>query len=209
MITPFFTCELLLTVAQVFTRTQWYIVPLIWLPISLNLLVRSLVGFSQPIPHFVTAPLLPFTSPYIASITSDAIAYTTLCFILGNFIWTLLEYTLHRFLFHIDDLLPDKPVFLMLHFLMHGIHHYLPMDRWVCHRVEIYLSIWITNNFHFVVFVWSCHPFFSPYSPSHSRVSRTFFSPHLWQMVLSQVPLHFVRTITPLQLYPNLLKRIF
>lgn len=36
---------------------------------------------------------------------------------------------MHRFLFHIDEYLPDKPAFLTLHFLMHGIHHYLPMDR--------------------------------------------------------------------------------
>ena len=115
--------------SQVFSRTQWYIVPLIWLPIALNLFVRSLVGFSRPLPHFLTAPFLPFTAPYIASITPNAITYTIMCFLLGNVLWTILEYTLHRFLFHIDDLLPDKPVFLTLHFLMHGIHHYLPMDR--------------------------------------------------------------------------------
>ncbi|POW18819.1 hypothetical protein PSHT_05408 [Puccinia striiformis] len=30
---------------------------------------------------------------------------------------------------HIDDVLPDKPFFLLLHFLLHGVHHYLPMDR--------------------------------------------------------------------------------
>jgi 4-hydroxysphinganine ceramide fatty acyl 2-hydroxylase len=27
--------------------------------------------------------------------------------------------------------MPDRPFFLMLHFLLHGIHHYLPMDRYV------------------------------------------------------------------------------
>jgi hypothetical protein len=43
----------------------------------------------------------------------------------------MLEYGLHRFLFHIDEWLPDRPLFLTLHFLLHGIHHYLPMDRFV------------------------------------------------------------------------------
>lgn len=52
-----------------------------------------------------------------------------LCFFFGNFFWTVLEYGMHRFLFHIDDILPDHPVFLTLHFLLHGIHHYMPMDR--------------------------------------------------------------------------------
>jgi 4-hydroxysphinganine ceramide fatty acyl 2-hydroxylase len=43
----------------------------------------------------------------------------------------MLEYGLHRFLFHIDYWLPDRPFFLMLHFLLHGIHHYMPMDRYI------------------------------------------------------------------------------
>jgi len=47
----------------------------------------------------------------------------------------MLEYALHRFLFHIDELLPDRPFFLMIHFLLHGIHHYLPMDRCVAFTI--------------------------------------------------------------------------
>jgi 4-hydroxysphinganine ceramide fatty acyl 2-hydroxylase len=51
------------------------------------------------------------------------------CFFAGNVIWTILEYTLHRFLFHVDHYLPEQNWALVLHFLLHGIHHYLPMDR--------------------------------------------------------------------------------
>lgn len=39
----------------------------------------------------------------------------------------LLEYGMHRFLFHIDEYLPDHPAALTLHFLLHGIHHYIPV----------------------------------------------------------------------------------
>lgn len=39
----------------------------------------------------------------------------------------ILEYTMHRFLFHIDEHLPDHPAALTLHFLLHGIHHYIPV----------------------------------------------------------------------------------
>jgi 4-hydroxysphinganine ceramide fatty acyl 2-hydroxylase len=112
---------------QVFTKTQWYVVPAIWLPIAGYLLVRSLLQWTTPLPLFTVNPWMPVH--LLSSIGSAAIAKTTLCFLLGNVIWTLLEYGLHRFLFHIDELLPDKPVFFTLHFLLHGIHHYLPMDR--------------------------------------------------------------------------------
>lgn len=68
-------------------------------------------------------------TPAAASITYDAVLSTSACFVAGVVVWTILEYVLHRFLFHVDDYLPDHPVFLTLHFLLHGIHHYLPMDR--------------------------------------------------------------------------------
>jgi 4-hydroxysphinganine ceramide fatty acyl 2-hydroxylase len=38
---------------------------------------------------------------------------------------------MHRFLFHVDKWLPDNRWFLTLHFLLHGVHHYLPTDRYV------------------------------------------------------------------------------
>lgn len=65
------------------------------------------------------------------NVSSLAWSQTLACFLLGNLIWTLLEYGFHRFLFHVDRLLPDMPAFLTFHFLMHGVHHYLPMDRYV------------------------------------------------------------------------------
>jgi 4-hydroxysphinganine ceramide fatty acyl 2-hydroxylase len=50
--------------------------------------------------------------------------------LLGAFIWTLVEYGMHRFIFHVDKWLPDNRWFLTLHFLLHGVHHYLPTDRY-------------------------------------------------------------------------------
>jgi len=73
----------------------------------------------------VTSPSSPLAIP------ASGYAQAAPCFALGVVIWTLLEYTLHRFLFHVDEWLPDHPAFLTLHFLLHGVHHYLPMDRYV------------------------------------------------------------------------------
>lgn len=85
------------------SKTPWWIVPTLWLPcVAYGTFLAS--------QHF-TPPLL--------------FAY----WMTGLGIWTLVEYGLHRCLFHVDHYLPDNRVFLTLHFLLHGIHHYLPMDR--------------------------------------------------------------------------------
>ncbi|KAJ8087261.1 fatty acid alpha-hydroxylase [Marasmius tenuissimus] len=112
---------------EVFTRTQWYVVPVIWLPIAVYLFLRSAFQFVTPLPSFTTDPTLPMSK--LDRINTEAYAKTILCFFLGNVIWTILEYVLHRFLFHLDEYLPDHQAFLTLHFLLHGVHHYLPMDR--------------------------------------------------------------------------------
>lgn len=86
------------------SKTPWYVIPILWLP---PVMYGSYLGITQ----------LPL---------GQGPAYWAL----GLFLWTLVEYLLHRFLFHLDYYLPDHPVFLTLHFLLHGIHHYLPMDKY-------------------------------------------------------------------------------
>ncbi|KAF9992914.1 fatty acid alpha-hydroxylase, partial [Entomortierella chlamydospora] len=89
---------------EVLTKTPWYIIPVFWLPVVVYNLTQSLnlgLGVDKVITHFLA----------------------------GVVLWSLLEYMLHRFLFHLDDILPDSTVSIAAHFLLHGIHHYLPMDR--------------------------------------------------------------------------------
>ncbi|KAI4527468.1 Inositolphosphorylceramide-B hydroxylase [Schizophyllum commune Tattone D] len=114
-------------VLEMFTRTNWYVIPIVWLPIAAYLGLRSVFQFSGPIPAFTTNPRLPMAA--LSSLPASSFLKTGICFVIGNIIWTFLEYLLHRFLFHLDYYLPDHPLALMLHFLMHGVHHYLPMDR--------------------------------------------------------------------------------
>lgn len=45
--------------------------------------------------------------------------------IIGLFIWTLTEYTLHRFIFHFQ---PKSKFGQRLHFIFHGVHHDYPND---------------------------------------------------------------------------------
>ncbi|KAI7902012.1 uncharacterized protein BX663DRAFT_474668 [Cokeromyces recurvatus] len=85
------------------SKTVWWVIPLIWLPYVAYNFYKSL-SFG------------------------NALA-TISFFIFGIFIWTFLEYGLHRFLFHYDDRMPENQYMFLLHFVLHGFHHYLPMDR--------------------------------------------------------------------------------
>ncbi|KAF8965175.1 fatty acid alpha-hydroxylase [Entomortierella lignicola] len=89
---------------EFFTKTPWFMVPIFWSPVIAYCFYMSLE----------------------TGLTSDQ---STTFFLIGMFVWTLAEYVIHRFLFHLDDLLPESTFSLVAHFLLHGIHHYLPMDR--------------------------------------------------------------------------------
>ncbi|KAK6540158.1 fatty acid alpha-hydroxylase [Orbilia ellipsospora] len=86
------------------SKTPWWVIPIIWIPCVCFGLNKASEGLSN-----------------------ETVAT---CFVGGLAIWTFIEYCMHRFLFHLDEWLPDNNNFLTLHFLLHGIHHYLPMDRY-------------------------------------------------------------------------------
>jgi sterol desaturase/sphingolipid hydroxylase (fatty acid hydroxylase superfamily) len=50
--------------------------------------------------------------------------------VLGVFLWTLLEYLIHRFSFHMT---PRNRIGVVFGYLIHGVHHAYPEDsrRWV------------------------------------------------------------------------------
>jgi hypothetical protein len=80
-----------------FTKTVWYVVPLIWIPLAIWMAL-----------------------PY--ALVNGALA-TACQLLIGASMFTLVEYCIHRFVFHFDELLPDSPNWRLVHFLLHGIHH--------------------------------------------------------------------------------------
>lgn len=48
-----------------------------------------------------------------------------LFFVIGTFVWTLLEYVIHRYVFHYE---PKTDLGKQLHFIVHGVHHDYPGD---------------------------------------------------------------------------------
>jgi sterol desaturase/sphingolipid hydroxylase (fatty acid hydroxylase superfamily) len=84
-----------------FSRTPWWTIPLVWLPI---------VG-------------------WLFSLSFDALSPLTFLggFFGGWLIWTLTEYLLHRHLFHWSPPFRWGP---RLQFILHGVHHEWVQDRY-------------------------------------------------------------------------------
>lgn len=87
-------------VVEFLTKNPWWAIPAIWMPVVLWNLNRSIEMNISP--HALVA-----------------------CIVSGIFIWTLMEYVLHRFLFHIEL---SGPWGNTIHYLLHGCHHKHPMD---------------------------------------------------------------------------------
>eukprot|EP00761_Pharyngomonas_kirbyi_P014393 gb/GECH01014423.1/.p1 GENE.gb/GECH01014423.1/~~gb/GECH01014423.1/.p1 ORF type:complete len:340 (+),score=38.03 gb/GECH01014423.1/:1-1020(+) len=91
-------------IMEMLTRTPWYAVPVVWVPV-----IVALIGFSI---HRGLSTVL------IAS-----------GFISGLMTWYLIEWVLHRYLFHWWSLAEYGSYYSnIVHFLLHGFHHKVPMD---------------------------------------------------------------------------------
>ncbi len=91
------------------TQTKWYVVPIVWIPYLLYWIVEA---------HNISPTV---TEPITTGILSFALGTVI--------IWPIIEYVMHRFLFHMDDWLPPNNFFYILHFLGHGFHHISPNDH--------------------------------------------------------------------------------
>jgi sterol desaturase/sphingolipid hydroxylase (fatty acid hydroxylase superfamily) len=54
-----------------------------------------------------------------------SVQYGTLFVLIGILLWTILEYIIHRFIFHY---MPSSENGKKIHFLVHGVHHDYPRD---------------------------------------------------------------------------------
>jgi len=89
-------------ILEMLTRTPWWAIPLIWIPVTILMINLSQLTRNDTVGLYG----------------------------LGLVLWTLFEYVFHRFLFHMDGWLPDSQVAFTIHFLLHGVHHFLPMDQY-------------------------------------------------------------------------------
>lgn len=83
------------------TKTPWYVIPLVWLPIISGIVFTEYEKME--------------TSKFVQS------------FLTGICLWTIIEYFLHRYLFHMT-VVDKSSGWKIVHFLAHGIHHKNPFD---------------------------------------------------------------------------------
>ncbi|KAM8860431.1 fatty acid 2-hydroxylase [Synchiropus picturatus] len=100
------------------TKTSWYWVPVVWLPVVVYLSWYCFTSLARGDTR------MDITADF--SITFHKFTFIPL-FLLGWFLWSFIEYCIHRFVFHMKP--PAHNYYLiMLHFLLHGQHHKSPFD---------------------------------------------------------------------------------
>ncbi|KAL6107273.1 fa2h [Pungitius sinensis] len=100
------------------TKTSWYWVPVVWLPVVFYFSWYCYTSLAKGTTRLnlasgVSVPIHKYCFP--------------LLFLLGWFLWSFIEYCIHRFVFHMKP--PAHNYYLiMIHFLLHGQHHKSPFD---------------------------------------------------------------------------------
>ncbi|KAL3688628.1 hypothetical protein R1sor_014937 [Riccia sorocarpa] len=82
------------------SRNNWWTVPIVWGPLAVWSEMRAL--------KFGLSPVMMLS-----------------CMLLGYWIWSITEYFLHRFLFHMKA---DTYWTATAHYFIHGLHHKYPLD---------------------------------------------------------------------------------
>ncbi|NWR60104.1 FA2H hydroxylase, partial [Bucorvus abyssinicus] len=102
------------------SKTAWYVVFIVWAPVVLYLSWVSYTSLAQGNTRLFSS----FTTEYSIPVHKYFFPFI---FLLGMFLWSLLEYLIHRFVFHMKP--PASNYYLItLHFLLHGQHHKSPFD---------------------------------------------------------------------------------
>ncbi|XP_073687938.1 fatty acid 2-hydroxylase [Garra rufa] len=100
------------------TKTSWYMVPIVWLPMVIYLSWYCYTLLAQE------RTRLFITSDYSILVHKYSFPFI---FMFGMFLWSFVEYCIHRFVFHMRP--PAHNYYLItLHFLLHGQHHKSPFD---------------------------------------------------------------------------------
>ena len=71
-------------------------------------------------------PVIIFMLYYGVAYKGLSIGWSVLMFVLGALLWSLFEYAMHRYLFH---MIVERPRAQRFVYTMHGVHHEYPRDK--------------------------------------------------------------------------------
>lgn len=103
---------------EFFSKTKWYMIPLVWIPIVIMCSIYSYGELTLTFKKYNHGE-----SYHLLSMVSFIILFLN-----GIPLWTLMEYALHRYVFHMEPK-GNSPFMITLHFFFHGQHHKVPFDE--------------------------------------------------------------------------------
>ncbi|GBF98989.1 hypothetical protein Rsub_11575 [Raphidocelis subcapitata] len=107
------------------SKTPWWVVPLIWLPVAAAAAAAAAAALAAAPPQPGRGPAAAPGWWPAAAPPPPAAARLAALLAAGAALWQLLEYCIHRFLFHARG---DGYWAITIHFLFHGCHHKYPLD---------------------------------------------------------------------------------
>jgi len=160
-------------------------------------LLEGLSKVHFTVPLYIFIPVIAFCTYKFFQTPLNILTYIEL-FVGGLFIWTLVEYVMHRFVFHYVP--ADKPWAMRLHFIFHGVHHDYPSDRL---RLVLppSMSIPLATGFFFLFktiipinYLWGFFPGFILgylfYDISHYAIHHFNFKGSIWKKIKQHHMLH-------------------
>lgn len=133
------------------------------------------------VPLFIFLPVIAYFL-YRSILFSLSASVIVLFIVFGLIVWSLTEYTLHRFVFHF----PAKSEFgKKIHFIFHGVHHDYPMDSKrlvMVPTVSIPLSILFYYLFEAIYGVVYVAPLFIGFIAGYLFYDLTHYAIHHFNM---------------------------
>jgi 4-hydroxysphinganine ceramide fatty acyl 2-hydroxylase len=144
--------------------------------------METLSKVHPSVPVIIFVPVILY-SLYSAIVISGLSFATVLGLaIFGLFIWSITEYTLHRFVFHMKL---TSPVGRRIHFIFHGVHHDYPNDsrRLVMPpSVSLPLAAMFYLLFYYLIGSKFVFPFFAGFITGYLVYDMTHYAIHHFNM---------------------------
>lgn len=125
-------------ILEYLTITPWYLVPIIWIPVIIYFIYHGSIRYYELTNgeqrlkfaflcfNYIVV-LITFLFCICNLFSDSSFVVPVVSIILGVIIWTLIEYSLHRWVFHMEPSGKSK-VAIIVHFTLHGLHHKVPFD---------------------------------------------------------------------------------